>query len=88
MPEIKLKYFRTGECVGIGQTTVLYLESRKLSKVYRLRLWLFYSKAKIVHMCLSERNLAKSAFAHFLLLLLFPENGLARNKKSPFGSLR
>ena len=22
MPEIKSKYFRTGECVGIGQTTV------------------------------------------------------------------
>ena len=22
-PEIKSKYFRTGECVGIGQTTVL-----------------------------------------------------------------
>ena len=24
-PEIKSKYFRTGECVGIGQTTVLVL---------------------------------------------------------------
>ena len=24
-PEIKSKYFRTGECVGIGQTTVLEL---------------------------------------------------------------
>ena len=25
MPEIKSKYFRTGECVGIGQTTVPFL---------------------------------------------------------------
>ena len=25
-PEIKSKYFRTGECVGIGQTTVPFLE--------------------------------------------------------------
>ena len=30
MPEIKSKYFRTGECVGIGQTTVAFFISYDL----------------------------------------------------------
>ena len=30
-PEIKSKYFRTGECVGIGQTTVINKHLRKFS---------------------------------------------------------
>ena len=46
MPEIKSKYFRTGECVGIGQTTVLlYLQQYFYPRSFH-KSWLSKKKKK------------------------------------------
>ena len=48
-PEIKSKYFRIGECVGIGQTTVsLVLPMHKVKVTFELATWLFQATHRLV----------------------------------------
>ena len=59
-PDIKSKYFRIGECVGIGQTTVVV--SRVADPQVKILLLVFRSEIKI------DLTLKKS---NFLFLLCF-----------------